>query len=104
MVRSPLCWRYGPFRCAHVVRLRKEIHTSRAGDLFSCGRADGEVAHRAARRSAAATPPRTPRRGRKNLVATLIDAANDLDVGCTVVHVRPHLPGGWAGSRALIAF
>ena len=30
--------------------------------------------------------------GRKNLVATLIDAANDLDVGYKVVHDRPRLP------------
>src|SRR5215211_6103907 len=64
------------------------------GTSLRGGRADGEVAHPAAHQSAAAAPPRMRGVGRQNLLATLIDAANDLDVGCTVVHVLPRLPGG----------
>jgi hypothetical protein len=83
------CWSHGPFRRAHLPRLGKEIRRRRPGNLFP---ADAPRS-----KQLIAPPTKTSLQllheregvGRQNLLATLIGAANDLDVGCTIVHVLP---------------
>jgi hypothetical protein len=75
------CWSHRPFRCPHLSRLGKEIRRPRSRRLFSAGAPTAK--------QLIAPPAKAPLQlrherqgiGRQNLLATLVDAANDLDVG-----------------------